>query len=401
MQNIPSAPSPAKHRITSIDLLRGLVMLIMAVDHVRDALHKGHPSPTDLNVTTPILFFTRFITHFCAPTFVFLSGISAFLSSAKRSRAGEALFLVKRGAWLLLIEVVVISFAITLNPHYDLLIFQVIWAIGGSMILLGLLIRLKASPAVIGVIGVIIFLGHNIFDIIKPGAMAGTAVWQLLISGSGWDGVITLGGNHFINVPYPLLPWAGVMLMGYAIGPMYAPGWDALRRRRLLLYTGVALLAFFFIFRAFNIYGDPAHWHVQKTTVMTVIAFLNLTKYPCSLLYLCMTLGVSLVILSRTEQVKNRFTSLLTVYGSVPFFYYVCHWYLIQTITICLFFAMGYTSHQIITPQNPFLFAPPDFGLSLAGVYAVWLAVIAILYRPCKWFSHYKKTHREWWLSYV
>jgi uncharacterized membrane protein len=376
-------------------------MLIMAIDHVRDALHKGHPTPTDLDVTTPILFITRFITHFCAPTFVFLSGISACLAGAKRTKAQQALFLVKRGVWLLFIEVLVISFAITLNPLYNLLIFQVIWAIGGSMILLGLLIRLKASPAVIGVIGVIIFLGHNIFDIIKPGAIARTASWQLLISGNGWDGVIPLGSNHFINVPYPLLPWTGVMLMGYAVGSIYAPGSDALRRRRLLLYSGLAMLAFFFIFRAFNIYGDPAPWSVQKTTAKTVISFFNVTKYPCSLLYLCMTLGVSLVILSRTEQVKNRFASILTVYGSVPFFYYVCHWYLIQTITICLFFAMGYTGHQVITPQSPFLFAPPDFGISLAGVYIVWLVVIAILYRPCKWFSNYKKTHRQWWLSYI
>jgi len=399
MQNIPT--SPTKHRIASIDILRGLVMLIMAIDHVRDALHKGHPSPTDLGVTTPILFFTRFITHFCAPTFVFLSGISACLSATKRTSAQQALFLVKRGLWLLVIEVLVITFAITLNPFYNLIILQVIWAIGGSMILLGLLIRLKASPLVIGGIGGIIFLGHNVFDIIKPGAAAGTAVWQLLISGNGWDGVLALGGNHFINVPYALLPWTGVMLMGYSVGSIYAPGWDALRRRRLLLYSGLAMLAFFFIFRAFNIYGDPARWSVQKTTALTVISFFNVTKYPCSLLYLCMTLGVSLVILSRTEQVKNRFASILTVYGSVPFFYYICHWYLIQSITICLFFAMGYTGRQIITPQSPFLFAPPDFGISLAGVYVVWLVVIAVLYRPCKWFSNYKKTHRQWWLSYI
>lgn len=393
--------SGTKSRIESIDILRGLVMLIMAIDHVRDALHKGHPAPTDLSVTTPILFFTRWITHFCAPAFVFLSGISAFLAGMRRTRTEQALFLIQRGVWLLIVELVVITFAITLNPHYSYIILQVIWAIGGSMILLGLLIKLKASPAALGVIGLIIFIGHNVFDIVNPGPISKSVLWQLLVSGNGWDGTIAVNKDHVINVPYALLPWTGVMLMGYALGPVYRSTFDAIKRKRILLYSGLGMLAFFFIFRAFNIYGDPAPWSFQKTGALTIISFFNVTKYPCSLLYLCMTLGVALIILSLTENCKNRVTSVLTVYGAVPFFYYVCHWYLIQSITVILFFAMGYSTSQIITPGNPILFAPNDFGISLAGVYLVWLVVIASLYRPCKWFSRYKKTHRQWWLSYV
>ena len=295
----------------------------------------------------------------------------------------------------------VISFAITLNPFYNLIILQVIWAIGGSMILLGLLIRLKATPAAIGIIGLLIFLGHNIFDIINPGALSKTAWWKVLISSTGYDGTIPLDKTHFINAPYALLPWTGVMFAGYAAGAVYAPSFDALKRKKLLLYAGLSMLAFFFVFRAFNIYGDPAPWSVQRTKALTVISFFNTTKYPCSLLYLSMTLGPMMIVLSTLEKIKTRFTDVLRVYGNVPFFYYVCHWYLIQAITILFFFIMGYTTHQIASPPSPFYFAPDGFGISLVGVYLVWLGVILLLYRPCKWFSNYKKTHRQWWLSYI
>jgi uncharacterized membrane protein len=191
------------------------------------------------------------------------------------------------------------------------------------------------------------------------------------------------------------------MFAGYAAGAVYAPSFDARRRKKLLLYSGLGLLVVFFILRGFNLYGDPAPWAVQKTRALTVISFFNTTKYPCSLLYLCMTLGPMLIALSALEKVKTRFTDVVKIYGNVPFFYYVCHWYLIQGITIGLFFLMGYTTRQITTPGNPFFFAPDGFGISLGGVYLVWLGVILILYRPCKWYSNYKKSHRQWWLSYL
>lgn len=310
--------SPTKHRIGSIDVVRGAVMLIMAIDHVRDTLHKGHPTPTDLSVTTPILFFTRFITHFCAPTFVFLSGISARLAGMRRTPGEQSLFLLKRGLWLVIIECTVVTLGLTANPFYNLIILQVIWAIGGSMILLGLSIRLKATPAVIGIIGLLIFLGHNIFDIISPGAMGKTTWWTLLLSGTGYDGVIPLNNSHFLNAPYALLPWTGVMFAGYAIGSIYAPSFDPQKRKKLLLYGGLILLALFLIFRTLNIYGDPAPWSVQRTKALTVISFFNTTKYPCSLLYLSMTLSITLIALSRLEGIKTRFTDVVKVYGNVP-----------------------------------------------------------------------------------
>jgi uncharacterized membrane protein len=393
----------AKYRIESIDLLRGAVMLIMAIDHCRDHLLRGHPDPTDLATTTPLLFFTRWITHFCAPVFVFLSGISAWLAGTRRTEGQLSALLMKRGLWLIAVEILLIAPGLSIDPLYHMVVLQVIWVIGGSMFLLGLLIRLRVSRLAIGVIGAVIFLGHNIFDYTGAGAVGRTFVWQLLVSAGGFVGssIVPLGHDHIVIVAYALVPWTGVMLLGYAVGPIYGPGFDAVRRRRLLLRAGVVLLAAFVVLRGFNWYGDPAPWSVQKTAVLSVISFLNVTKYPCSLMYLCMTLGVALVLLAVTERVKSRFTSAIVVYGNVPFFYYVIHWYLIGLSTIVIFFLQGYGVQQIVTPGNPFHFDPPGFGLSLAGVYGVWLFVVVALYWPCKWFSGYKKRSNKWWLSYV
>jgi uncharacterized membrane protein len=392
---------PVRHRIESIDILRGLVMLIMAIDHVRDCFHLGHPEPTDLAITTPILFFTRWITHFCAPAFVFLSGISAYLACSRRTGNEASAFLFKRGLWLVIAEITLITFALTLNPFFNVIILQVIWAIGGSMILLGLLLRLKASVKVIGIIGLVIVFGHNIFDIVSPGAIAKTVPWSLLVSAAEFGGFIKIGDSHFLLAAYALLPWTGVMLVGYVFGTLYKAGADAVKRKKTLLYSGLGLLAMFFLFRAFNIYGDPSPWSVQKTFALSVISFFNVTKYPCSLLYLGMTIGTALVLLSCMEGVQSKFSKILIVYGNVPFFYYICHWYLIQTFHVILFFASGFTTSQVVSPNQPFLFSPEKFGVSLLGVYIIWLIVISVLYLPCKWFSGYKKTHGQWWLSYI
>lgn len=389
-----------KYRIESIDILRGAIMLIMAIDHIRDFYH-GSPEPTDLAVTTPILFFTRWITHFCAPIFVFLSGISAYLAGTRRTENQLAMFLIKRGLWLLVVEVVLITLAITLNPFYNVLILQVIWAIGGSMILLGLLIWLRSSLTVIGIIGAIIFFGHNIFDIEKLGAITDTVIWKLLFSAQGFGAPVKVTSTHYVMIAYALLPWTGVMLIGYVFGSLYKKTVDAVNRRKTLLYWGLGTLLLFVVLRFFNVYGDPAPWSVQKTTALSIISFFNVTKYPCSLLYLCMTLGTALVSLSLIENVKNKFTAVLVVFGNVPFFYYLCHWYLIRLSTVVIFFVSGYNSSQIIDPNQPLLFQPKGFGFSLLGVYVIWILVIAILYLPCRWFSRYKKTHQQWWLSYL
>lgn len=378
-------------------------MLIMAIDHCRDHLLRGHPDPTDLATTTPLLFFTRWITHFCAPVFVFLSGISASLAGSRRTKGQLSALLMKRGLWLIAVEVLLISPGLSLDPLYHMVVLQVIWVIGGSMFLLGLLIGLRVPRWAIGVVGAVIFLGHNIFDYTGAGALAKTFGWQLLVSAGGFVGssIVSLGQDHIVIVAYALLPWTGVMLLGYAVGQMYDEAFESIQRRRRLMRLGLGMLLAFFILRGFNWYGDPAPWSVQKTPILSVISFLNVTKYPCSLIYLCMTLGVALVVLAVTEGVRNRFTSAVVYYGSVPFFYYVIHWYLIGLITIGVFFLEGYNAAQIVSPGDPFRFDPPGFGLSLAGVYAVWIIVVVTLYRPCRWFSEYKKRNRKWWLSYV
>lgn len=400
---MPTSTAPiAKTRIASIDLLRGLVMLIMAIDHVRDNFHHGSPDPTDLATTTPFLFFTRWITHFCAPAFVFLSGISAFLAGTRRSGKELSGFLLKRGLWLILVEVLIVSRGITMDPTFRIAIFQVIWAIGGSMIVLGVLLRLKASLTVIGIIGGLLFCCHDVLNNHVPADIQATWYGRLFFFSDGFVGNdIFKVGNVFFVIAYALLPWTGVMLLGYVFGSIYKSGFDTAERRKILLYNGLGLLAFFLVFRGFNLYGDPAPWSVQRTKVLTLLSFLNVTKYPCSLQYLSMTIGTALVFLACTEKVVNRFTAFCIVYGNVPFFYYVIHWYLIDLIHIIIFFAMGFTTSQIANPNSIFVFAPKGWGFGLGGVYLIWLAVVVILYWPCKWFGNYKKTHSQWWLSYL
>jgi uncharacterized membrane protein len=396
-----STPRP-KYRIASIDILRGAVMLIMALDHVRDFFHYGHPEPNELAITTPLLFFTRFITHFCAPAFVLLTGVSACLAGTRRTENQLSLFLIKRGLWLIMIELVVITFAITLNPFFSVIILQVIWAIGGSMVILGVLVGLRASWQLIGVIGLIIFFGHNIFDVVKVPAVTDTFLGKLLLTTSrGPAGLWPLGNGYRLAMAYALLPWTGVMLIGYAFGSLYNKTFDVVRRRKILLYSGLSLIAFFLVFRYFNIYGDPWPWSVQKTTALNIISFLNVTKYPCSLLYLSITLGPALIILSVTEQIANKFTAILIVYGNVPFFYYLCHWYLIKALNIIVFYVSGFNNSQIVNPHRRNYFQPDGFGFNLFGVYVVWLVVILLLYYPCRWYGKYKSTHHQWWLSYL
>ena len=395
-------PPTTKVRISSIDLLRGLVMLIMAIDHVRDNFLRGTPDPTDLNTTTSILFFTRWITHFCAPAFVFLSGVSAYLAGTRRTESQLSTFLIKRGLWLILLELTVITFAFFLDPGFHYLLLQVIWAIGGSMIILGILIRLKVSPGNIGTIGAVIFFCHNLLDYMELGDLSRAYWWKMLWRcGPTPSSITAIGGGHSLVTLYALLPWTGVMLLGYAVGTFYDSGFDATRRKKLLLFSGLGLLGLFLVLRLFNLYGDPHPWGFQRTGTLSILSVLNLTKYPPSLLYLCMTLGPALIFLACTENITGWFARVIMVYGQVPFFYYVLHWYLIQAIHVGLFFATGFTSNQIVNPQGFFRFLPAGFGLPLSGVYLVWLVVIILLYWPCKWFSQYKNTHRQWWLSYL
>lgn len=387
-------------RILSIDILRGAVMIIMALDHVRDFfhIHAFDDDPTNLATTTPLLFFTRWITHFCAPVFLFLSGTSAFLAGQKKTKKEQSIFLIKRGLWLIIVELVVITLGWTFNPLYNVFILQVIWAIGCSMIILGLLVR--TSVSIIFSLGVIITFGHNIIDYtIPPQDGVAYVVYTILFKGAFAFFPIT-EQRGFLDV-YAIVPWTGIMLLGYATGKYFLPQVKTEKRKQVLMALGVSVTVLFIVLRLINQYGDPKPWATQPSFLYTIFSFVNTTKYPASLLYLCMTIGPALIILSLLENVNNKISSVLITYGRVPFLYYVLHFYLIHFFCVIAFFASGYGTNEIIDPNLPFLFRPVKFGFDLWVVYVVWLLVVVILYRPCKWFNQYRATHKQWWLSYV
>jgi len=389
-----------KQRIQSIDMLRGIVMLIMALDHVRDFLHvtASTDSPTNLDTTTPQLFFTRWITHFCAPAFVFLSGTSAFLAGQKKSKKELSSFLITRGLWLVFVENIVITLAITFNPLYNLLIWQVIWAIGWSMVILGILAH--TSIKLITVAGVIIVFGHDLFDYVQL-PQAGTGHILMSIFFRAFFTILPVDQSHAILDLYAIIPWAGVMLVGYSFGQFFSPKYNEVKRRKIILTVGFAVTIFFILIRFINAYGDPTHWSTQKNTLYTFLSFLNCSKYPPSLCYLSMTVGPALIFLSLIESVRNRFTNVVSMYGRAPFFYYVVHFYLIHAICVIFFYLTGHTSKDIVDVNTPFLFRPQHFGFNLWIVYIIWLFVIVVLYKPCKWFDQYRRNHRQWWLSYL
>ncbi|HEY0897099.1 MAG TPA: heparan-alpha-glucosaminide N-acetyltransferase domain-containing protein [Sphingobacteriaceae bacterium] len=387
-----------KNRIRSIDILRGLVMVIMALDHVRDFFHVSAMTsdPLDPRTTYPALFFTRWITHFCAPVFVFLSGVSARLAGTRRTPGELSRFLLLRGLWLIIAEVVIVTLGITFNPFYNVIILQVIWAIGTSMVLLGLLVRLPVIWTLLA--GVILVFGHQIADYL-PAPAGNSVVGQLLLTARA--SVIPLSDTRFIFALYAVLPWAGVMFLGYAAGSWYLPGMPARKRMRNLLIAGGTAVGLFIILRLLNGYGDPAPWEKQRSAIYTFLSFLNTTKYPPSLMFVLMILGPSLLLLGLLERLQGRLAGILSVYGKVPFFYYVIHFYLIHLFTVAAFFASGYPVSKIADPQIPFFFRPVTFGYDLWAVYLIWLLVVVLLYAPCRWFSRYKAGHKQWWLSYL
>jgi uncharacterized membrane protein len=392
--------APLKHRIQSIDILRGVIMLIMALDHVRDFFHLGGltSDPTNMATTTPILFFTRWITHFCAPIFVFLSGVSIYLAGMRRTESELSGFLIKRGIWLIFVEVILITFALTLNPLFNAFVLQVIWAIGVSMIIMGLLIWVPVRA--IGLMGLLLIIGHDILTTLKlPPNSTQDVLMKIFFTARGT--VFVLDKNHFVFDLYAVLPWTGVMMLGYFFGTLYRSDYKPASRKAFLLYSSAAILIIFVVLRFINAYGDPQPWVVQKNGVFTLMSFFNVSKYPPSLIFCCLTLSVGLFVLAVTENVSGKLAAFFKIYGSVPFFYYVLHFYLIRTLTVIVFFVQGFKTSQIVTPNVPFLFEPQGMGFNLAGVYLIWLAIILLLYFPCKWFSNYRKTHHQWWLSYL
>ncbi|MBP7924611.1 MAG: heparan-alpha-glucosaminide N-acetyltransferase domain-containing protein [Saprospiraceae bacterium] len=398
-----------KNRIQSIDILRGLVMVIMALDHVRDFFFKADisdgggslaTSPTDLDTTTPGLFFTRWITHFCAPIFLLLAGTSAYLITQKKPLKEVSLFLLKRGIWLVFVEIIIITFGWTFNPLFNVLILQVIWAIGISMILLSFIIYLPFR--IIFLIGVLIVIGHNLLDysIIKT-ALQGGFLSDLIYFAN--FSAYELGTNHMLMIVYAFLPWTGVMILGYCLGKIFENHVDAEKRKKYLWRGGVSLLLLFIIVRTLNGYGDPMPWGSHhRGGFFTFLSFINVNKYPPSLDFLSLTLGIGMLLLLMFENLQNKLTTVFNIYGRVPFFYYVLHFYIIHLIAVIIFFINGFASSQIVTPGSPFFFRPPELGYGLIGVYVIWIIVVLILYPMCKKYDIYKTSHikLKWWLRY-
>ena len=392
--------TPYTKRIESIDLLRGLIMIIMAIDHVRE--YSNHDSmlfdPTDLHKTYAMLFFTRWITHFCAPLFVFLSGISAFLSGRSKTKKELSLFLLKRGLWLIFLEMTVIDFAWMANPSFSFIPLGVLWALGISMICLAALIFLPKKSILI--LGLIIIAGHNLLDGIKlNGQSFGAVLWALCHQQSGFE---FFGIRIFVL--YPSLPWIGLMAVGYSLGEIFTPAYTKEHRTGFLATAGLSCIALFLILRVVNFYGDPSPWTRQSSTSFTFLSFLKLTKYPPSLDYLLITVGFGLLFLAFAEKPTGRLGKIISVYGRVPLFFYIIHLYAIHLIAIFIAVSQGFrwtdmTRLPSIPPGTPWLKA---YGLSLGASYLVWILLLILLFPLCKWYDGYKSSHKEkWWLSYL
>jgi uncharacterized membrane protein len=381
-------------RLDSVDLLRGLVMVVMALDHVRDFFTELRFNPTDLSQTNAVLFFTRWVTHFCAPTFVFLAGTGAFLYGSRgRSRNELAGFLVTRGLWLVVLEFTVIRLGWSFDLSYaSLLWVQVIWVIGVSMVVLAGLVYLPL-PA-IAAFGLLMIATHNLFDGVTPQSLG---VWGPLWTLLHAQGPIALPGGGTLFVAYPLIPWIGVMAAGYVFGSLLLRPTEA--RRRLLLRLGLALTGVFVALRALNVYGDPFPWSSQRTGLLTVLSFLNTTKYPPSLAFLLMTLGPAIASLAWFERLSGPVARFLIVFGRVPLFYYVLHIFLIHAVALALGAMAGFPPSTFL---KPFFFKPPPaWGYGLPAVYAIWVAVVLALYPVCRWYAGLKARRRDAWLSYL
>ena len=388
------------NRIESIDVLRGVVMVIMALDHVRDYFHYGSffNDPTNLETTTPILFFTRFITHYCAPVFVFLAGTSAFLYGSKKTKRELFKFLFTRGLWLIFLEFVVNNLIWTFDLSYSFPIVQVIWAIGVSMVMLSFLIYLP-KKVILG-IGLILVFGHNALDgIVMEGYSFQSMVWYFLHQ----QQMLVYGSDFIFLIQYPLIPWIGLMALGYCFGQLYSKDFDASIRKNWLLNMGFAAIGLFLLLRSLNIYGDLIPWTMQDTTAKTIMSFFNVTKYPPSLLYFCITLGPAMLFLYAFETTKNKLTDFFLIFGRVPLFYYFLHVLVIHALAIIGMLIFGGNWHDMILDAEGFMNENlMSYGYSLFVVYCVWISVVLLLYPFCKKYMMYKATNKDkWWLSYL
>lgn len=384
-------------RIYSIDFTRGLVMIIMALDHVRDLIHVNSVTqrPTDLTTTTPILFFTRWITYLCAPIFVFLAGTSAYLSfKSKGNSSASRRFLFKRGLWLVLLEFSLVNFALFFDAGFHTFIFEVIAAIGFGFIILSLMIKL--SLRAISIIGLIIIFGYGMLQLIPfvPGSKT-DAIVSFFFS----PGAFPISSNRIFLMAYPPIPWLGIMLVGFASGKLFELPAD--ERRIIFIRIGLGSLFLFAILRFTNIYGDPVPRSFQKNLMFSFLSFININKYPPSLLFCLITLGIMFIILAIAER-KNHLTPIFSVYGKVPLFYFVLHFYIIHSLLLIILFLQGIRWSEMAFATGTF--GRPngiESGLKLWAVYLIWIIIVTLLYLPCRRFGKYKSEHHYWWLRYL
>ncbi|MFZ0294960.1 MAG: heparan-alpha-glucosaminide N-acetyltransferase domain-containing protein [Candidatus Sulfotelmatobacter sp.] len=381
-------------RIEAVDLVRGVIMILMALDHVRDFFGVPGASPTDLATTTIPLFFTRWITHFCAPVFFLLTGTGAYLSLRKKTKRELSRFLFTRGLWLIFLEVVVVRcFGWQFNFDYHLILLNVLWALGWAMITLSALVYLPASVA--AGFGVVMIAAHNLLDSVQ----STNSIWTILHSAPGF---IWNEPRRIIFVAYALIPWVGVTAAGYGLGQIFR--WESARRKEFLLRLGVGLTSAFIVLRGINMYGDPLPWSAQKSAAFTMLSFLNTNKYPPSLLFLLMTLGPAIIFLSIVDSGAPRFLRPALIVGKVPMFYYLLHIPLIHLIAVMVCYARYGQVHWMFESPGLSQFPitpPPGWGYSLPTVYLLWATVVLALYPLCRWFAALKQRRSDAWLSYL
>jgi uncharacterized membrane protein len=377
-------------RIESIDIVRGLVMVIMALDHTRDYNHISSlvQNPLDLATTTPVLFLTRWITHFCAPIFVFLAGSSAYLSVRSRNNIKESrIFLLKRGLILILLEFTVVNFALWFDIHFRILLFEVIAAIGFGFILLALLI--KTPVWALYTIGLTLIFTHDLFPMIH---FSGGSLIKAVLSPFLGFSYYQVTPDFIFSVAYPPLDWFGIMVTGFAFGRIFDMSPE--KRKKVLFMSGIAALLLFILLRSVNVYGDSSPWSIQKNFIFTLLSYINVSKYPPSLLFTLVTLGIMFLILLTSEGGKGKIAAVLTVYGKVPFFYFIIHLYVIHLIMVVIMFLQGYGFKEM--SFKPFQFGrAPGSGISLLMVYIIWICVAVLLYPLCKWYGKFKLARRD------
>ncbi len=370
-------------------------MIIMALDHVRDFFNEGtlYVDPANMETTTPILFFTRWITHFCAPTFVFLAGTAAFMYGQKvRNKTQLSRFLLTRGLWLIFVEVVIINFAWTFDISFSFAFLQVIWAIGCCMIFLSGIIWL---PVWLGIgVSFLMVFGHNLLDgFTMEGMSAGAIAWYILHQ---FSFLVLNDGQRLLFFAYPLVPWIGVMALGYYMGNWFKSDYPAEQRVKNLVRWGLGLCALFLVFRIFNIYGDPNPWETQRSAIYTFLDFWNTSKYPPSLLFLCMTLGPTLLLLAWVDNKSFSRSNPMIVFGKVPFFYYVIHFYFIHLFAFFLYGVNGHPVSDMILSATSFMDGHlGEMGFPLWVTYLIWMGLVVFLYFPCRWYANLKARRKD------